>query len=248
MLPVGGVQVSSALPRRPRVGVIHAALAAVPAVEAAFRAEFPEALLRVTLDDSLILDSPDDGQIPPRLARRMERLIDFALADGLDGLLVACSSYPDVVDGFRARSHLPIPVLKADEALYTEIADRRYARVGILLTFAGAVRPARISLDGACAARGIPAPDARIRCVPEAGALLAEGQQASANQALAEAARQLCRDGAQAIVLGQYSITGAAAAVAEWTGLPVLTGPGRAAITMRRLLLGEDAAMRAGRP
>jgi Asp/Glu/hydantoin racemase len=223
---------SAAANHRPRVGVIQAALAAIPPVEAAFRADFPEAVLRVTLDDSLILDVADDGSIPPQLAQRMERLIDFALAGGgLDGLLVACSSYPHVVDDFRATRRPPIPVLKADEALYAELADRRYERVGILLTFGGAVRPARTSLGRACGARGVPVPDARISCLP--GATV---------QALAEAAWQLRQDGAQAIVLGQYSMTDAAAAVGERTGLPVLTGPGQAAIAMRRLLLGEGAA------
>jgi hypothetical protein len=157
--------------------VIQAALAAIPPVETAFRAGFPEAVLRVTLDDSLILDGPDDGSIPPQLARRMERLIDFTLADELDGLLVACSSYPHVVDGYRATHRLPIPVLKADEALYTEVADRRYERVGILLTFAGAVRPAGVNLDRACLARGVPAPIAEVRCLPGA-----------THQALADAA------------------------------------------------------------
>lgn len=239
---------SPASRRRPRVGVIHAALGAIPVVESAFRAEFPEAVVRVTLDNGLILDVPDDGLIPRELAQRLERLIDFVLAGGVDGLLVACSSYPDVVDDFVARTRPAVPVLKADEALFAELADRRFTQVGILLTFPGAVRPTRTSLDLAYAARALPAPSSEIRCLAEAGALLADGQAASAHQLLADAAWQLRRDGAQAIALGQYSLAGAAPVIESRTALPVFAGSTWSAIAMRRLLLGEGAlpAARAG--
>jgi hypothetical protein len=65
---------------------------------------------------------------------------------------------------------------------------------------------------------------------------LQAGDAATHNVLMAEAATRL--DGADAILLAQFSTSVAAAAVSARVGSPVLTSPGSAVARMRRLLAG----------
>jgi Asp/Glu/hydantoin racemase len=216
----------------------------MPPIEEAFRAGFPEAQLRTTLDETLIRDVPDGGPLPGWLIERMLRLVDFVLVDDIDGLLVACSMYGAVIDDLIATRRMTVPVLKADQALYGDVAARGMGRVGLVLTLEAAVRPALDALAQACGLAGVATPEVDVRCLPERRGEQPEGWTIDD---VVNAAGCLLESGAEAIILGQYSLTPASEPVHRATGLRVLSGPASAAAAMRTLALG-DASGKADGP
>jgi Asp/Glu/hydantoin racemase len=212
-------------------------------VTLAFNQEFPAATVRTTLDDSLVLDMPDGDSPPSSLERRMISIIEVVLAGAPDGVLVACSSYADVVARFRDERGLSTPIMKADEGLYHDVAASGYAKVGIVVALPAAVAPAIDGLQAAYTALSRRPPQIEVCCVAEAPELADDPERFRAFRAFAEAGKELREWGADAIVLGQYSLTEMAESIAAAANCPVLTGPVSAARAMRARLLDEPAAV-----
>lgn len=203
-----------------RIALIHALRLSVDPIMQAFARHWPQPVLANLLDDSLSADLARGASLSSMTGRFLT-LARYARATGADGILFTCSAFGPCIEACAAEL-APMPVLKPNEAMIE--AALPYQRVGVLATFAPTLatmppefgRPVRTALiDGAMAAL--------------------DGGDGPAHDRLAAAtARTL--SGCDAIALAQFSLARAAEAVAQATGLPVLTTPDSAVLKLKALL------------
>lgn len=217
----------------PRIGVIHATPLSLAPMAEALHAEFPDAVVRNVLDDSLMADLRAAGELTADLEARMERVVDHLLADPLDALQFACSGYVPVVD--RVASRLDIPVRKPDEAMYRELAAGGDDHVAILATIQPALDLATQQLQQRLDAGSSPT-TITTRCVPEAMDAAQLGDDDGLTRMLAAAVNQLAATGVGVVAFAQYSMSPVAEAVAAATGVTIVTGPNAAARDLKQLL------------
>ncbi|ELS51108.1 aspartate/glutamate racemase family protein [Streptomyces viridochromogenes] len=224
--------------RPPLIAMIHAVPAAARIAQDSFAREFPEARLWNLLDDRLLDDARAAGGLDATLRRRMLRLIRHAVEGGAQGVLLTCSSYGEVVD--TARTLWEIPVLKSDESMFHAALTGPYDRLAVAASTAPAVPAALTQLDD-LSARLRPGRPARITAaLSETAARTATPQETARH--LAEALRASGGDDVQAVLLAQYSLAPAGAALSDLLGLPVLDGAGAAARELRTTLLPQVPA------
>jgi Asp/Glu/hydantoin racemase len=208
-----------------RVALIHALRHSPPPVEAAFRAEWPEARLMNLLDDSLSADLAREGRLTAAMTARFRALARYAVGTGAEGILFTCSAFGPPIEAV-AKDLAPLPVLKPNEAAIEEaVAAGR--RVGLLATFPGTLASMPPEFPGdvevvPCLAQG-------------AMAALDAGDLAAHDRLAAEAAKALVGR-CDVILLGQFSLARAAPMVAAATGLPVVTTPASAVRRLKSLL------------
>jgi len=207
-----------------RIALIHALRHSPPPIEAAFRAEWPEARLMNLLDDSLSADLAREGALTPGMTDRFLTLARYAAGTGADGILFSCSAFGPCIEAC-ARDLAPLPVLKPNEAAIEE-AVAMGRRIGLLATFPGtlASMPAEF-----------PPGVEVVPCLAEGALAALDAGDAETHDILAaEASRALA--GCDVVLLGQFSLARAAGPVAEAAGRPVLTTPGSAVRKLKRLL------------
>lgn len=218
----------------PQIALVGAVAAASPPAQAAFAAEFPEARTWNILDDRLITDALEAGEVTAELADRMAALIDYAVARGADGVLLTCSMYGPVAHA--AADRVSVPVLASDDAAFADAAGGGFSRVALVASLPLPLADARARLDALLVER-----DVRLDVVE----VLAEKAVAAAGDAaaLADAVEAAVRgiSAIDAVLLAQYSVSPAAPLLAERLGVPVLAGPGRAAARLRKALLPETS-------
>jgi Asp/Glu/hydantoin racemase len=210
-----------------RIALIHALRHSPPPIEAAFRAEWPEAVLMNVLDDSLSADLSRDGRLTPAMTERFRTLGRYAAGTGAKGILFSCSAFGPPIEAV-ARDLAPLPVLKPNEAAIDEaVAVGR--RVGLLATFPGTL---------ASMPPEFPPGVEVVPCLAEgAMAALDAGDLATHDRLAAEASAAL-KGRCDVVLLGQFSLARAAPMVAAATGLPVVTTPGSAVRRLKALLAG----------
>ena len=207
-----------------RIALVHALRHSPPPIEAAFRDLWPEATLMNLLDDSLSRDLARDRVLTPAMHERFLTLARYAVGTGADGILFTCSAFGPCID--RVKAEFPhLPVLKPNEAMIEE-AVALGGPIGLLASFGPTLEsmppefPAAIALRPALAEGALAALD--------------RGDVATHDRLAVEAAMSL-RD-CKAIALAQFSLARASDAIAQATGLPVLTTPHSAVRKMRALL------------
>ncbi|GAA2976268.1 Asp/Glu/hydantoin racemase [Microbacterium terrae] len=217
----------------PRIAVISAVSAAIGPAASAIDANVTGVEVWNILDDRLLTDARAHG-IRTEERERMGRLIDHAVRGGADGVLVTCSLYGSVVRSLAG--HIDVPVLTADDAAFAEIAELDYSRIILVAPLAEALEDSTARLRAS-----LP----RHSALTIVGVIAEGAHTATSPLALAEsiaAATAPVRDSADAIFLAQYSLAPAAEAVAELTGLPVITTPGSAARSLASLVAHERAS------
>jgi Asp/Glu/hydantoin racemase len=214
----------------PLVAIIHATPATFGPVETAFTQEFPGAQLWHLLDDRLVTDADRAGGLTPALHARMGTLIEYAVSGGAEAVQLACSMYGPVAAARAVDS--PVPVLAADQAMFDDVAARAPRRVVVLASLesaaADSVERLRTTVGGAVV---------EARVVPGARDAVAAGDHAALVAVLSDALRAL-GDDVDVVVLAQYSLTPVVAELRALTGVPVLSGPHLAAVTLSRRLGG----------
>lgn len=219
----------------PRIALISAVTAAIAPARSALGELYPEAEVWNILDDRLLSDADDRGGLDDALRARMVRLIDHALAEGADGVLLTCSLYGPVAADVQRDA----PVLAPDEAAFREIATAGYGSVLVVASFEGArddsVERLEVTLreeGSATAVTGIAVPAAMAATkAQDSHALLA-----ALSEACAPHATQV-----DAVFLAQYSLAPAARDLAMVLGIPVLSGPASSAVALRGLLTAGSA-------
>jgi hypothetical protein len=213
-----------------RIALIHALKHSITPIEQAFARLWPDATLANLLDDSLSADLARQGALTPAMTERFLTLARYAASAGADGILFTCSAFGPCIEAC-ARALAPIPVLKPNEAMINEAVAMAgpSGRIGLLATFAPTL--ATMPAEFAAVAPGVTLVSALAGDALEA---LNRGDAAAHDQLAAEAACSL--EGCDVVALAQFSLSSAAALVAQATDRTVLTTPDSAVRKLRRLL------------
>jgi Asp/Glu/hydantoin racemase len=218
----------------PRIALIHATPAAVAPIVEAFAAAWPTAELVNILDDSLSKDRARDGALTSAMIERFDALADYALSLGAEGILFTCSAFGPAIE--RVAHRLSVPVLKPNEAMFAEaLATGR--RISMLATFHPSIPSMEEEFKGEAVQAGI---EAALRCVFVPGALdaLQAGRGDEHVTRIVDVARKL--DDCDAIMLAQFSMAPAAAALRPLVSVPVLTSPSSAVAMLKRKMASLD--------
>jgi len=198
----------------PRIALIHALAHSVEPINTALARDWPQATRMNLLDDSLSADLARSGQgLDASMHERFERLAQYALDSGANGILFTCSAFGPCIDAV-ARRHPEIPVLKPNEAMVAEAAVGA-GTLGLIATFEPTLRsmsaefPDHVALDLALAAGALEALNA--------------GDGARHDELIAAQAARLRERGCTRIALAQFSMARARGACEAASGLPVLT-------------------------
>ena len=213
-----------------RIAVIHATAASMAPVADAFDRNWSSAELTHILDDGLSRDRQRQPLLTDDLHRRIHELATYAANCGAEAILFACSAFGDAIEAAAGR--LPIPVLKPNEAMFRAALDCG-SELTLLVTFEPA-GPAMSAEFQELANRA--QPSARLTAVYVPGALeaLQRGDQATHNALIAAAAGKV--SGADAIMLGQFSMACAKADCGSATSIPVFASPDSAVGRLRKLV------------
>jgi len=214
----------------PRIALIHALAHSVAPINDTLAREWPDAQRMNLLDDSLSADVARSGRLDDAMTARFFALGDYAVATGANAILFTCSAFGPCIDAVKRRL-APLPVLKPNEAMIDEATAHFRTLggcIGLLATFA----PTLVSMRPEFPA-GVP-----LRTALADGALeaLNRGDTAAHDDAAVQAAQALKAQGCTVIALAQFSLARAHGAVAQATGLPVLTTPDSAVRALRQRL------------
>ena len=211
-----------------RIALIHALSHSVDPINQAFLREWPQAVRMNLLDDSLSADLARHGRgLDAAMHERFQRLAQYAVDTGAQGILFTCSAFGPCIEAVAAR-HAPLPVLKPNEAMIEEAVAGQGGPLGLISSFAPTLQsmppefPADVPLVTALADGAMDALD--------------RGDVATHDRLVVEQARALAARGCTRIALAQFSMARARAACEAATGLSVLTTVDSAVRALRRRL------------
>ena len=214
-----------------RISVIHATEASIAPIAEAFDRLWNDTEVSNILDDSLSRDRLRQPHLTNSLLRRIQELAVYARGCGAEAILFACSAFGKAIEA--AASQLAIPVLKPNEAMFRAALELGNELV-LLVTFEPAGRSMAAEFEELAVQKHSSARLSTLY-VPSALEALHRGDQAMHDSLIADSARRA--SGAQAIMLGQFSMACAAADCRRGTSVPVLTSPDTAVEHLRSLLL-----------
>lgn len=213
-----------------RITLIHATAVSIAPTATAFARLWPEAETVNLLEDSLSRDLAAAGEMTPAIAGRIAALAHYGADAGADGILFTCSAFGSAID--QAKGELKIPALKPNEAMIDDALDAG-PRIVLLATFAPTIDSMVPEFEEAAAARGASI-DLTPRHVPDAMAALADGRADVHDDLIARAAAEC--EACDALVLAQFSMARARAAIAEIASRRVVTSPESAVLRMKSRL------------
>ncbi|PPF45449.1 hypothetical protein C5B85_07730 [Pseudoclavibacter sp. AY1F1] len=216
-----------------KIALISATPLAIAPAAAAVSAAIPNSTVWNLLDDRLLADLKQQGEMTEPLAARMDILIESALAGGADGVLLTCSQY-----GVRADHRDPaidgVGVFSADGPLFEKTVSLAPANVLLVASLDSAAADSTVRLRAVFAAAGTTT-NIHSVVVPAASEPLATPELAAhLAAAIAEVSEAY-----DVVVLAQYSLAPAAEALRENTTVPVLDGPSVAAARLRDVIDGS---------
>jgi Asp/Glu/hydantoin racemase len=218
-----------------RICLIHAVQVAMAPIEASFKRLWPETERMNLLEDRLAADRKP-GELPADMYRRFDTLADYAISVGADGILYTCSAFGPAIESVQRR--LKVPVFKPNEAMFTD-ALQRGRRIGMIATFLPSLQPMVDEFREMAARQNV---DVSIvtACAEGAQQILQAGDAQRHHDMVAGQVKNL-KD-CDVILLAQFSMAGARAAVEAQTKLPVLTSPDSAVQAIRAAVEGKGKA------
>lgn len=201
-----------------RLGLVHATLAAVAPMVEACRRVAPGVTLLHFLDEGLLPLAEREG-LSANAIGELERLVARAVASGVDGVLLTCSTFSPAVRDLRSRCAVPLE--SVDEAMLG-MALQHGSRLGVVATVAPA-GPTTAGLLREMAAEAGRTVEVAVAVVPEAFSALRAGDTAR-HDALVQERIATLAERCDAIVLAQISMARAAVGAAAG-GKPLLTSP-----------------------
>lgn len=220
----------------PLIALIHGVPTAIAPAEAAVAQEIPGARIWNVLDDRLIEEANREGEVTPALLQRMLRLVDHVLVEGADGVLITCSLY-----SFAAGAASPeraVPILGSDGAAFHDVIRAEPKRVLLVSSVPTALAEAEERLLDTAAEYHA---TLEVEPVLVDGGLEASraGDFALLARLVSEELKTRLGDG-DIVLFAQYSLSAAAPEVERALGVPVITGPVRAARAMAAALQHPD--------
>ena len=215
-----------------RIALIHATPLSIAPIDAAFAQLWPEPERMHLLDDSLSRDRQRDGELTPAMTQRFVTLATYAKRTGADAILFTCSAFgPAIEEAGRA---VGIPTLKPNEAMF-EQALGMGRKLALVATFAPSIDSMSPEIGQMARERHV-AIDLKTLHVPGAMDDLAAGRRAEHDRRIADAVAQFAdRD---AVMLAQFSMSGAQSGAQARTACPILTSPACAVAALRRRMAG----------
>jgi len=219
----------------PRIALIHATALAVEPVRAAFERHWPQARRMNLLDDSLSVDRAEAGRLTDAMVQRFVDLAGYAQRAGCDAILFTCSAFGPAIEAAGRATGLP--TFKPNEAMFERAlavpARGGVLKLGLLATFQASLGSMALELQALAQERG-QALELRTAFVPEAMDDLAQGRPADHDRKIAAAAREL--PDCDALMLAQFSMAAAAAAVQAHISPPVLSSPDCAVLALMQTM------------
>jgi Asp/Glu/hydantoin racemase len=213
-----------------RIGLIHATPLAMAPINAALKAALPQAQPMNVLDDSLSADRAAPGGMQIDFAPRFRLLTDYCLGQRCDAIIYTCSAFGEAIEAVRAQAK--VPMLKPNEAMIEEaLAAAR--PIVVMATFAPSIPSIEVDFREALGAAGR-MPELIGVHVPDAQRIYGEGDAATHDRLIVEAAVK--NKGRGLLMLSQFSMARAAAAVEAATGQRPLTSPESAVRKLKGLL------------
>lgn len=196
-----------------------------------FNELLPDCRLVNIIDDSLINDVVQAGEVTSLVSGRLLNYYQNAAELGADVILNTCSSVGEVVD--RARPFVSVPIVKIDEQMAQE-AVSRYSRIGVIATLPTTLHPTMTLLRSQAEATGksIELVDGLAKGAYDA---LVSGMPEEHDRLITETAASIASS-VDAIVLAQGSMARMEAALKEKTGKPVYTSPYLGVMAVKWLL------------
>jgi len=212
-----------------RVAMIHAIADSIPPVRLAFSEEFPEAEVINVLDEGLLFDF--DGQITPKLRRRMSNLIGYCQDNKADAIGLACSVYAPVVDS--AKYLVDVPLVSSYGPVMAD-AVAAGPRIGLIASVPATIRDAEHYLRLAAEEAGKEVEPHLCLAEDLINVMRIEGQ-SGLERRLEEEVLTLALD-ADVVLLSQFSFAAALAHLKTVSPVPVLSAPHSSARAIKRLL------------
>lgn len=219
--------------RKGRIALVHALEESMAPIATAFETHWPDAR-RFDLLDSALSHDRATGDLAPAIAARVLALTRYAVDLGSSGVPTAAILFTGTAFGpalAAARSKVGVPILSPNGSAFDEAAASG-RHVALLVTFPPSEAPLTREMQAAIAAAGV-GTRLTVAAIPDALHALQSGDAATHDELIAAAAFATDAD---LYLLGQFSMAGAATAVAERVGKPVLTTPDSAVLALRRLL------------
>ena len=214
----------------PRIALIHATRLSMAPIEETFAARWPEAGRFHLLEEALSADRVRAPAGAASMAERFVALSRYAQMAGANGILYTCSAFGAEIEA--ARRAVPLPTLKPNEAMLDE-ALAIGTRIGLVATFGPSLGSIGDELHEAARELGVSIMIAPA-FAPDAMAALGRGDVAAHDRQVADAARRLAS--VDVVLLAQFSMARARAAVATAVAAPVLTSPDSAVDALRRAM------------
>ncbi|MEE8466493.1 MAG: aspartate/glutamate racemase family protein [Dehalococcoidia bacterium] len=212
-----------------RVTMIHAIAESIPPVKLAFSEEFPEAEVINVLDEGLLIDF--DGQITPKLRRRMTNLIGYCQDNKADAIGLACSVYAPVVDS--ARHLVDIPLVSSYGPLMAD-AVAAGTKIGLIASVSATMNDSEHYLRLAAEDAGKEVEPHQCLAEDLITVMRTEGQP-GLERRLEEEVLALAAV-ADVVLLSQFSFAAALAHLKNVSPVPVLSAPHSSARAIKRLL------------
>ena len=189
----------------PHIACLHTADSNVELFDAALRELEPAGVtLSHIVRADLLVAAEAAGGLTPTIAEQTAEALRGVCA-GADAVLLTCSTLGPAAEAAAGAS--PVPILRVDAALAHEaVADG--GKVAVLCAVETTVEPTRLLFEKAARATGA---EIAVQLVPGAWAAFKAGKRDAYLAAIAHAADQASRDGADRVVLAQASMAGATA-------------------------------------
>jgi len=201
------------------IAFIHTVALLVEHFRPRFLKELPDQRCLHMLDESVLQDLLRDGP-SPTITRRIVTLATLAADAGADLIVFTCSSTSPAID--VARTLVPVPIVKIDDAMYAEVA-RTDGRVGLLCTTRSTLEPSRSLLAEHACASGARVEAASV-LVDGAFDALSAGRRDEHDTLVMESALALAQR-TDRLVLAQASLAHLVEPLAQLTGKPVFASP-----------------------
>lgn len=202
-----------------RIGLIHATLNAVQPVNQTFREIAPHVKLLNFLDEGMISEINEVGEVTPRVFRRFISLVTKAEESGVDGILLTCSSFTPYVP--LINELFSVPVVSADFSMLQRAVELG-KRIGVLTTIdtAASVTSGQLKQIAGAQNKVI---EVHTRVITEAFLALQNGDVDRHNELIAQTVNEISTS-CDVVVLAQISMSGATKLLSHCP-VPVLTSP-----------------------
>lgn len=213
------------------VVAVHTASPMVEPTKALFAEYLPETRLINIVDDSLIQDVIQAGEVPAAVAKRLVSYFFAGVDAGADLIFNTCSSVGEIAD--LARPLLSIPLVKIDDDMATEAINTADS-IGVLATLPTTLGPT-VRLVRNKAARMNKSVTVVEGLAEGAFQAMMSGDAAKHDQLIRDTAKRVAAQ-ADALVLAQGSMAKMETPLADETGKPVLSSPRRGVLAVKAAL------------